>query len=138
MSYNIMVFDGKTAPKKELEFAEWFKVQTSWNEDHGYNDPSVTTEQLRNWFMEMQKTFPQMNGPFALSDEEYDRLGDKEAYVTDYSIGRHIIYCSFAYSLENEARIKARELSIKYSVGFYTLSDSNPELLYPKKKLFRQ
>lgn len=136
MSYNIMVFDGKAAPKKKDEFARWLESQTGWSEDHGYDDPAVTTEQLRGWFMEMQKTFPQMNGPFAPSDDEFDRLGDREAYVTDYSIGHHIIYCAFAWSLENEARTKARELSIKHSVGFYALSDPEPELLYPKKRLF--
>jgi hypothetical protein len=61
-----------------------------------------------------------MNGPLALSDEEFDRLdAETEARVTDYSIGRSVIYAAFAWSVAGEAEKTMRELAREHQVGFY-------------------
>ena len=73
MSYDLMVFEKNAAPKNRKDFMEWYYNQTEWTEEHSYDDPSVTSNNLRNWFMEIIKKFPQMNGPFAPSDDELDK-----------------------------------------------------------------
>ena len=84
-----MVFNKAAAPKTRAEFMQWYEVQTEWTEEHSYDDPTNTSAELRNWFMEVIQTFPAMNGPLASEDED-------NIYVTDYSIGKDIIYVSIA------------------------------------------
>lgn len=88
MSYDLMVFSAEAAPKIRAEFMTWFDVQTNWSES-SYDDPSVTTPELRAWLLDITKIFPDMNGPDASEDHESD-------YETDYSIGKSIIYIAFS------------------------------------------
>ncbi|GHV33254.1 hypothetical protein FACS1894187_01010 [Synergistales bacterium] len=119
MSFDLMAFDLSGAPRSQGTFDEWVARQTQWSESHSYDDPSVSSEALQNWFSEMKKTYPPMNGPLALSDEEFDKLGGDEVRVTDYSIGREVIYCAFAWSVADEAHEHARKLAAEQCVGFY-------------------
>jgi len=100
MSYDLMVFNPKTAPKSESEFLKWYDYQTEWTEDHSYDDPKVTSIELRNWFMEMIIEFPAMNGPYSPSDLD-DRIDDDD--ITDYSIGKEVIYSAFRLSLAEKS-----------------------------------
>ena len=77
------------APKRKKEFLEWYNEQTQWSEDHRYDDPANTAEELQNWFMEMREAFPAMNGPYASDDVDNPK-------TTDYSIGRDVIYAAFS------------------------------------------
>jgi len=43
MSYDLMVFDPTVAPRACKDFMAWYKQQTQWSEDHGYDDPKVST-----------------------------------------------------------------------------------------------
>ena len=118
MSYDLMVFEPSAAPRKRAEFMEWYSEQTEWNEDHTYNDPVVTSPNLRAWFMEMIQEFPPMNGP--LSGREL--LEQDLAKETDYCIGKNVIYCAFARSFEGRAFGLMFELAKKHGVGFYDVS----------------
>lgn len=131
MSYDLMVFEFSKAPKTQAEFLQWYEMQTEWEEDHDYENPEVTSPALRAWFMEMIKTFPQMNGPFALEDDEIE----DDSYLTDYSIGKDVIYAGFAWSLADEAYDLVRELSEKYKVGFFDVS-GNGDIFYPDGTIF--
>ncbi|WP_304157771.1 DUF5713 family protein [Fusobacterium ulcerans] len=131
MSYDLMVFEFSKAPKTQAEFLQWYEMQTEWEEDHDYENPEVTSPALRAWFMEMIKTFPQMNGPFALEDDEIE----DDSYLTDYSIGKDVIYVGFAWSLADEAYDLVRELSEKYKVGFFDVS-GNGDIFYPDGTIF--
>src|SRR4051794_14185307 len=102
MSYDLAVFDPAVAPQSRAEFRKWFDMQTQWNESHGYNDPDVPVSALRNWFREMITMFPPMNGLLRSSDIDDPR-------VTDYSLGRNIIYCGFASSVGSAAYERALE-----------------------------
>jgi len=124
MSYDLMVFEIKEAPKTEKEFIQWFEDQTEWNEDHSYDDHSVTSPALQSWFKEMIEYFPPMNGP--LASDDYD-----DPKVTDYCIGTKVIYTAFASSVSDAAHSKMRELAIKHSVGFFDVNSDNGEILYP-------
>ena len=87
-----MVFERTKAPQRRKEFLVWYDKETEWPEEHSYDDPAVTSPALRNWYEEMIKTFPNMNGPDAPDDELDDE--DAEAHLTDYSIGHHVIYAA--------------------------------------------
>lgn len=124
MSYDLMVFNPEIAPKKRHEFMAWYQEQTKWEEEHSYDDPIVTTANLRSWFMEMIKTFPAMNGPFAIDDPDDDS-------VTDYSVGRDVIYAAFAWSLAEEAYEVMKGLAEKHKVGFFDASADEGDILFP-------
>ena len=130
MSYDLMVFEGTVAPKNRSDFMKWYESQTKWTEDHGYDDPAVTSNALRNWFMEMIKKFPAMNGAFELADDEMDNMED-ESYVTDYSIGKDVIYACFAWSLADEAFETVKKLAKEYHVGFFDVTSNNGEIIFP-------
>jgi hypothetical protein len=121
MSYNLAVFDPDVAPLTRVEFRKWFDEQTQWSESHGYNDPEIPILPLRNWLREMIVTFPTMNGPLRSSNHDDPR-------VTDYSLGRNIIYGAFAGSVGNAAYNRAFDLAQKHRVGFYNPSDTPSDI----------
>ena len=122
MSYDLMVFNPEAAPQTRTDFQAWYDAQTNWAEGHGYDDPVVTTPQLRYWLLEMVQTFPDLNGV----DTTDDHTSEHE---TDYSIGRAVIYAAFDWSLADEANETALRLAQKYQVGFYDPSYEGPVLL---------
>ena len=120
MSYDLSMFEPAATPRTEDEFFEWWEDQAKWGEEHSYDDPVVSSPALQNWFAEAREFFPPMNGPLALSDEEFDELSaEEEARVTDYSIGRDVIYAAFAWSVAEDARKTALALAVKHKVGFF-------------------
>lgn len=124
MSYDAMVFDPEVAPRKKSEFLKWYKVQTEWTEGHSYDDPEISTPALREWFMDMIKTFPAMNGPYAKEDAD-------DPHVTDYSVGTSVIYAGFAWSLADEAYKSMFAMAKKHGVGFFNASGSDDEIYFP-------
>jgi hypothetical protein len=127
MSYDLMVFKGEAAPKVRKDFMEWFAIQAEWSEGHSYDDPANTSPELRNWFMEMIKTFPAMNGPFANNDDD-----DDDYLISDYCIGRDVIYVAFAWSVAEQAYDKMVELAKKHGVGFFDVSNDDGDILFPE------
>ena len=126
MSYDLMVFDPGAAPGRHSEFMVWYAQQTEWSEGHSYNDPTVSIDILRGWFVDIIQKFPPLNGPLS-SDE----LPDDEASATDYSIGKSIIYCAFAWSKAELAYTTAFQLAEKHGVGFFNVSSSKSEVWLP-------
>lgn len=110
MSYDLMVFDAESAPKELEIFSNWYDTQAEWEEEHSYDDPSITTERLNLFFMELINDFPPMNGPFAKEVED-DNL-------TDICVGKVVIYACFAWSQSERAYEKMFSLAKKYSLGF--------------------
>jgi hypothetical protein len=84
-----MVFEPNAAPDSHAQFMDWYEQQTQWTEGHSYDDPAVSTDVLRAWFMEIIKSFPPMNGPLSQDD-----LPEDEASATDYSVGKCVVYCA--------------------------------------------
>lgn len=118
-----MVFRKEAAPNDKESFMGWYNKQTEWTEDHSYDDPVNTSENLNNWFMEMKETFPPLNGPFACEDVDNPK-------VTDYSIGREVIYAAFPWPEAEKAYPKMLELAKKHKVGFFDAS-GNGDILIP-------
>ena len=131
MSYDLMVFEKNKAPGTKKEFMAWFKKQTEWNEEHDYESISVSSPALQNWFMEMKDTFPPMNGDYAPDVDVVDEDEILESHVTDYAIGREIIYAAFAWSVADEAYELMRKLAQKHDVGFFDVSSDNGDIILP-------
>ncbi|MFZ3331813.1 MAG: hypothetical protein WA197_14350 [Candidatus Acidiferrales bacterium] len=132
MSYDLMVFDADAAPHVRDQFLDWYKQQTQWSEGHGYNDPAVPTAKLRSWFLDVIRLFPPLNGPLAQDDAPED-----EDSVTDYSLGRFVIYCSFSWSRTEQAHKAVFELAEKHGVGFFDVSSNDSGLRLPKDGVLR-
>ena len=72
MSVDILVFDKSKAPTEPMEFLKWFYKKSEWNSDRDYNDIKGTSQPLVDFFMELVKKYPSMNGEFAPIDEEFE------------------------------------------------------------------
>ena len=126
MSYDLMVFSPAAAPKEPQAFAQWFAAQTEWPEHHDYEDPGVTSPSLKAWFLDMIGQYPALNGPFA-----EDEKPDDDSVLTDYSIGRHLIYAAFASSQAERARQHMFELAARHCVGFFDVGAQPPAVWLP-------
>jgi hypothetical protein len=115
MSYDLMVFDPKASPLDRPGFIEWYEEQIQWNEGHSYQDPRISTPELRGWFLEMIEKYPAMNGPYASDDAD-------NPSVTDYSVGRSVIYAAFAWSVSEEAFKTMFRLAQDHRLGFFDVS----------------
>ena len=131
MSYDLMVFEKTRIPTTRAEFMAWFEKQTEWSEEHDYQSVSVSSPALQNWFMEMKDTFPPMNGEYAPDIDLLDEDENLESHVTDYSIGREVIYAAFAWTVADEAYELMRKLAKKHDVGFFDVSSDNGDIILP-------
>ena len=122
-----MVFEPEAAPKDHRRFLDWYSKQTKWNEGHSYGDPAVTSDRLRNWFTDISRNFPPLNG--VGSKEE---LPDDEASATDYSIGKQIIYACFSWSKVDIAYRTVFDLAVKHELGFFNVSSGIEEVWLPQ------
>jgi predicted RNA-binding Zn-ribbon protein involved in translation (DUF1610 family) len=123
VSYELMVFDAAATPRDRARFLSWYGKQSEWEESHGYNDPEVPAPALKKWFREIIKTFPPMNGPLA-SDPDNPK-------VTDYSLGRSVIYGAFAWSDAEAAYKQVKKLAAKHGVGFFDVSGDEEDIWWP-------
>lgn len=119
-----MVFDALAAPRSRQAFMAWHGAQTQWMDLHSSDDPDILTPALRAWLQEIIKTFPPMNGPSASDDYN-------DARVTDYSLGRSMIYAAFAWSQADDAHALAKALAAKHGVGFFDVSSTAGDIWLP-------
>jgi hypothetical protein len=129
MSYDLLVFAPDHAPKERQAFLQWWDETAEWSEDHAYDDPKVSTPELRAWFMEMIKAFPAMNGPY--SSEE---LPDDESSVSDYCVGINAIYVAFAWSKAEAAYEQMFRLAAEHVLGFFDASSEKSAVWLPDGK----
>ncbi len=120
-----MVFEASAVAREPTVFMEWYGEQTNWSEPHDYDDPKVTSSALSSWFKDMIKFFPMMNGPYATDDFGHPN-------VTDYSIGKDMIYMAFSWPCAEEAYYKTRELAEKHKVGFFDVNSGKGDIIFPK------
>ena len=126
MSYDLMVFDPASAPRKRAAFMEWYEQQQSGDEDEPpSDDPKSLTPALQAWFAEMIETFPPLNGPLA-KDENIDN-----PKTTDYGLGRTYVYACFGWSQAEEAQKHTVKLAEKHRVGFFNVSSDEGDVWVP-------
>ncbi|MHB9023657.1 MAG: hypothetical protein ACYC7E_05700 [Armatimonadota bacterium] len=124
MSYDLLVFDPQAPPPGRKEFMAWYGQQMESGEGHSYDNPEVSTPELRAWFLEMIEQFPAMNGPYATDDIDNPRM-------TDYSIGKSVIYVAFAWSVADIAYQTAFSLAQKHGIGFFDASSDDGKVWGP-------
>jgi len=122
MSYDLMVFRPQAASADRSEFIEWYEHQIQWKEDHNYNDPSICSVAMKNWYTEMTRAFPDVNVPGT-------DPGDETA--AEYSIGKDIIYVAFSLEVAEKAYSWMKSLAAKHEVGFFDVSADNGDILFP-------
>ncbi|MFE6077330.1 hypothetical protein ACFVQB_22970 [Paenibacillus sp. NPDC057886] len=129
MSYDLMVFDPAKAPVDKASFMRWYGEQTKWSEDHSYSDIKVSSEQLQRFYEELVLTFPSMN----VDDDVFEAMEEAgtDNRLTEYSLGKEVIYAAFAWSVAEDAYKVMRELARKHNVGFFDVSGSDGEIIRP-------
>ena len=127
MSCDLMVFDPVAAPRTHPAFLNWYDEHTQWPKGPDYYDPSNTTPALRSWFMDMIKTFPSLNGPFADEKEE-----EEDPNTIDYTIEANLIYCSFSCKVGDEVDKAMRSLAEKHQVGFFNCMSPDGGIFFPE------
>lgn len=132
MSYDLVAFEISKAPKDKKEFMEWYDKQSEWEENHNYDNISVSSEKLQAFYKEMIKTFPPMNGKDAPSDEEFENNLELEDYLADYCIGYDVIYIAFSWSKTEETYNLMKKLCEKYQVGFFDVSGDGDIFYFDK------
>jgi hypothetical protein len=128
MSYDLMVFEPDAVPTSHSEFLEWYARQTRWDQDHGYDDPALSSEHLRAWFDDISQIFPAMNEQ--ARPEKTTPKG--EASSTDYAIGSDFIYASFAWSKSEAAYMTVARLAEKHNLGLFNASSTGEEVWIPQ------
>ena len=135
MSYDLMVFETTKAPTNREEFLSWYDELTEWAEDHSYNDSSVTSPALKNWYDDMLQFFPALNGPDGVSLEELDTDADLASRASDYCIARDAIYVAFAWSQADSAYAVMKDLAEKHGLGFFDVSGGGDDILWPVRAI---
>ncbi len=120
MSYDIAIFD--PAAVDDEGFPAWYEAQIRWEEDHGYDDPAVTTPALRHFLELLAPSFPALN-PVG----DLPTVGDEDGWPrgTGYSVGRRIVYAAFAWSLAREARDATLAAAAQAGVAVALVSDGD-------------
>ena len=126
MSYDLMVFEPDAAPRDRPSFMKWYGELTEWGEGHDYDDPRFTTPRLRAWYKDMIETFPAMNGPDGVSDDEID-----SPKVTDYCLAQQAAYVAFRWSEVEAAYSETTRLALKHGLGFFDVSADEGEIRFP-------
>jgi hypothetical protein len=121
MSVDILVFDKSKVPTEPMEFLKWFYKKSEWNSDGDYNDVKGTSQSLVDFFMELVKEYPAMNGEFVPTDEKFENDPELESKLIDYTIDDDLIYMGIAYSVSDNTFDKIEELAYKHGLGYYDM-----------------
>jgi hypothetical protein len=126
MSYDLVVFAPEAAPPKRPAFLDWYEQQTTWGEDHAYDDPAVSTPALQAFYAELAAGFPPMQAEAGPADE---------GTGTDYTIGQSLIYMSFLdWDRIDASHETVFRLAAKHALGFFDVSSDLAEVWLPDKK----
>ena len=97
MSYDILIFEPDSATDED--FPQWWKqVVSQWDEPHDFSTIEGSTPAIRSIYRDLIRTFPPINGPDALTEEELEEREAEGLPVADYTIGADYIYVSVGWS----------------------------------------
>lgn len=65
MSFDLLVFDPKSAPRLRSDFLAWYRNGTLLGAEHDYNAPHDLHTPLRVFYEQMRQQFAPLNGPDA-------------------------------------------------------------------------
>ena len=136
IDFYVLAFDIGVAPNNRKEFLEWKEQQMEWKEEHDYNNINISSNNLKNWYMDIINKFPPIIEDLENYDEEFEKNENNE-YLTEYSIGKNIIYSIFNWRKAEEAFELIKILSEKHKIGFLIIEaylEIN-EIYFPNGKI---
>lgn len=119
MSFDLFVFERREHIKTSEDVVHFLDEFTQYEEDKDYNSLLGCSEIISDWAKKMFEKFPPLNGEYAPPDEVAYATQDSEAHLTDYALGKHGVYCSFSYSVDEEALEYVISIADEYKVGIY-------------------
>ena len=97
MSYDILIFEPDSATDED--FPQWWEqVVSQWDEPRDFSTIDGSTPAIRSFYRDIIRTFPPINGPDALTEEELEEREAEGLPVADYTIGADFIYVSVGWS----------------------------------------
>mgnify|MGYP000893001292 FL=1 len=97
MSYDILIFEPDSATDED--FPQWWEqVVSQWGEPHDFSTIDGSIPAIRSFYRDIIRTFPPINGPDALTEEELEEREAEGLPVADYTIGADYIYVSVGWS----------------------------------------
>ena len=97
MSYDILIFEPDSATDED--FPQWWEqVVSQWGEPYDFSTIDGSTPAIRSFYRDIIRTFPPINGPDALTEEELEEREAEGLPVADYTIGADFIYVSVGWS----------------------------------------
>ena len=80
MSYEILVFEPEAVT--DADFPQWWKWVSQWEEPHDYDTTERSTRPIKSFYRDLIRTFPPLNGPYALLEEELDAREAEELFIS--------------------------------------------------------
>ena len=97
MSYDLLIFEPDSATDED--FPQWWEqVVSQWDEPRDFSTIDGSTPAIRSFYRDIIRTFPPINGPDALTEEELEEREAEGLPVADYTIGADFIYVSVGWS----------------------------------------
>ena len=97
MSYDILIFEPDSATDED--FPQWWEqVVSQWGEPYDFSTIDGSTPAIRSFYRDIIRTFPPINGPDALTEEELEEREAEGLPVADYTIGADYIYVGVGWS----------------------------------------
>ena len=97
MSYDLLIFEPDSATDED--FPQWWEqVVSQWGEPYDFSTIDGSTPAIRSFYRDIIRTFPPINGPDALTEEELEEREAEGLPVADYTIGADYIYVSVGWS----------------------------------------
>ena len=129
MSLDLCVYNKEKAPADPVEFLKWFYERTLWDTERDYYDIKGTDQKLVDFFLEMVKICPAMNGPYSPSEEELEADPDLEdsPLITEYNLGEDLIYMGFSYDAPEEVFEQLEAIAYKHGLGFFDMFFMHPD-----------
>jgi hypothetical protein len=122
MSYDLMVFAAAAAPGKRAAFLDRYDEHTDWEDEQGYDDPSVATPALQAFHADLTAEFPAA----ASADDEA---------ATEYLIDPVTIYIAFHdWDKIDQAYEAVFRLAARHELGFFDVSSDLAEVWLPDRK----
>ncbi|MDB2438945.1 hypothetical protein N9W89_09540 [Hellea sp.] len=113
MSFDLIFFDARVAPKSETDFDNWLEGLEDFSEF--FDDETHCSDNLQKCFIEFSDVFPSM-------DQSNNNID--EAHITQYSFAKHMIEGNFAFSVAEEAGTLILKIAAKYEIGIFDAQES--------------
>lgn len=131
MSYDIMIFDSKKAPKDIDAFLEWEEsCEDEIAEAIDSDEAKNSSKKLQAWFFEISKDIIPLTGQYSRENEIDYIEGEDDEIGADYFFCKHAIFLMFSTIETENLYKKVFESAKKHNLGFY---DFDSEVIqFPK------